>query len=332
MRVKAFDRHGQLVGPVEVAPVVQRPRRGRGASPREMRIARGRGHRATVLRHSPRQPSRRRHACVCCRLPLFASAGKFDSGTGWPSFFRPVAEENVVTALDRSHGAWTVARSSVRAVTATGACFPDGPCAHLPAFLRQLRVAGLHRRGRPRQPRRCGRRNHSRFPVRPFLTGSPRQSARKMLSWKSCDPANGEQVRLVLDLRRDRSRRFVPRPSPTRSMARMLMNTGTPLPTGGHRLALDQSMLDLLPGAVYVCDPSGVITSCNRRAADLWVDTCAATTPSSATAARYAFIAPTAGRCRRVARRRPRCCAAGWRSTIRSCSSSGRTARGWTSW
>jgi methionine-R-sulfoxide reductase len=41
---------------------------------------------------------------VCCGLPLFASGGKFDSGTGWPSFFRPVADENVATAPDRSHG------------------------------------------------------------------------------------------------------------------------------------------------------------------------------------------------------------------------------------
>ena len=44
------------------------------------------------------------YTCVCCGLPLFASTAKFNSGTGWPSFFQPVAEENVATHEDRSYG------------------------------------------------------------------------------------------------------------------------------------------------------------------------------------------------------------------------------------
>ena len=44
------------------------------------------------------------YSCVCCRLPLFASSGKFHSGTGWPSFFQPIATENVTTFVDRTHG------------------------------------------------------------------------------------------------------------------------------------------------------------------------------------------------------------------------------------
>ena len=40
------------------------------------------------------------YACVCCKLPLFASNAKFNSGTGWPSFFQAVCDENVVTEAD----------------------------------------------------------------------------------------------------------------------------------------------------------------------------------------------------------------------------------------
>ena len=42
------------------------------------------------------------YACVCCGSPLFAADTKFDSGTGWPSFYEPVAQENVRNVEDRS--------------------------------------------------------------------------------------------------------------------------------------------------------------------------------------------------------------------------------------
>ena len=105
MRVKVFNPQGQLVGPVEVAKVVKSDAEWRlKLTVEQYRIARGKGTERPFCGNLLDNKRQGVYACVCCRLPLFASNGKFDSGTGWPSFFRPVALENVLTQKDASHG------------------------------------------------------------------------------------------------------------------------------------------------------------------------------------------------------------------------------------
>jgi peptide-methionine (R)-S-oxide reductase len=68
------------------------------------------------------------YLCICCDKPLFDSATKYESGSGWPSFFQPLSQDAVETQEDRS--AWLGVRTEVHCPDCgahLGHVFPDGP-------------------------------------------------------------------------------------------------------------------------------------------------------------------------------------------------------------
>ena len=99
--------------------------------------------------------------CVDCGLPLFSSDAKFNSGTGWPSFFQPVAEENVVMKRDDRYGMQRTEILCARCGAHLGHVFDEWTGANPIAFLPQLGSANL-----------CGQRERNSG------TGRHRQSSK----------------------------------------------------------------------------------------------------------------------------------------------------------
>lgn len=128
MLVRVYNAKGQLSEPVDVPPVVKSDDEWRAQlSPEQYEVARGKGTERPFCGTLLDNKKDGVYACICCSLPLFSSNAKFESGTGWPSFFQPVAEENVSTIRDISYG---MIRSEIicsRCHCHLGHVFDDGP-------------------------------------------------------------------------------------------------------------------------------------------------------------------------------------------------------------
>ncbi len=65
--------------------------------------------------------------CICCEAPLFSSEEKYDSGSGWPSYWQPVNKHAVTEINDNSHGMHRVEIQCSNCNAHLGHVFPDGP-------------------------------------------------------------------------------------------------------------------------------------------------------------------------------------------------------------
>lgn len=123
-----FNRSGILVGPIE-SPKIERTEDEWKArlSSEQFRVLRRQGTEAPFCGTLLDNKKQGVYTCAGCGLPLFSSNAKFNSGTGWPSFFQPVARENVAERRDASHGMIRVEILCARCEGHLGHVFEDGP-------------------------------------------------------------------------------------------------------------------------------------------------------------------------------------------------------------
>jgi methionine-R-sulfoxide reductase len=126
--LKVFNRHGVLVGPLELPRVEKTDQEWQEQlTPEQFAVARAHGTERPFCGTLLDNKRAGVYSCVCCGLPLFASNAKFESGTGWPSFFQPIADENVATKRDAGYGMVRVEILCARCGCHLGHVFPDGP-------------------------------------------------------------------------------------------------------------------------------------------------------------------------------------------------------------
>ena len=128
MKVKVFNKDGVLVGPVESPKVVKSDDEWRAQlTPEQYRVTRDKATERAFCGGLLDNKRAGVYSCVCCGLPLFTADSKFHSGTGWPSFFQPIATDNVATVVDKGYGMIRTEILCARCDSHLGHVFNDGP-------------------------------------------------------------------------------------------------------------------------------------------------------------------------------------------------------------
>jgi len=128
VKVRLLDKDGRVGEPAWVDRVVKTDAEWRAMlTPEQYRVTRQSGTEPAFCGTLLASKRTGYYTCVCCDLPLFGSGAKFESGTGWPSFFEPIAKENIVERADVSHDMIRAEILCARCGAHLGHVFHDGP-------------------------------------------------------------------------------------------------------------------------------------------------------------------------------------------------------------
>jgi len=128
VRVREFDKNNTLKEASVMNKVIKTDAEWKKQlTPEQYRITRNKGTEPPFCSRLTDQAEPGIYSCVCCGLPIFSSEAKFHSGTGWPSFFKPIAPENIIEHQDVSFGMARTEILCARCDAHLGHVFSDGP-------------------------------------------------------------------------------------------------------------------------------------------------------------------------------------------------------------
>jgi peptide-methionine (R)-S-oxide reductase len=126
--IENFSPAGKSLGIVRVAKIVKTDAEWQSQlSPLSFRVARQAGTEVAFTGEYDRNHADGIYHCICCDTAVYDSKTKFESGTGWPSFWQPISALNVVKSSDRTFGMSRDAISCRRCDAHLGHVFDDGP-------------------------------------------------------------------------------------------------------------------------------------------------------------------------------------------------------------